>query len=87
MTRGSQRGRSQVNWKNRKIRISLTILSQLFLKYANILDVLIQQFVHSSSLDYMQSASLIPPDDIMTKVGLITIKVPRYFSNFAGIPT
>ena len=38
-------GGSQVNWKNTKIRISLNVLSQLYLKYANMLDILIHQFV------------------------------------------
>ena len=44
-SQGDQCGRSQANWKNTKIRISLTVLSQLLLKYAYTLDVLIHQFV------------------------------------------
>ena len=46
MFRGDQRGGAQVNWKNRKMRISLPLLSQLFLKYAYTVDVLIHQFTH-----------------------------------------
>ena len=44
--RRNQRGGSQVNWKNRKIRISLPLSSQLFLKYTYTVDVLIHQFTH-----------------------------------------
>ena len=51
--REDQRGWLSVNWwtwikfsKNRKIRISLPLLSQLFLKYAYMVDVLIHQFTH-----------------------------------------
>ena len=49
--RGDQRGGSQVNWKNTKIWISLPLLSQLFLKYAYTLDVLIHQYVHTKFSD------------------------------------
>ena len=51
MIRGDQRGGSQVNWKNTKIWISLPLLSQLFLKYAYTLDVLIHQYVHKKISD------------------------------------
>ena len=44
-------GRSQVNWKNTKTRISLPLLSQLFLKYADTVDVLIRQFIHTKFSD------------------------------------
>ena len=44
--RGDQRGGSQVNWKNTKTRVSLQQLSQLFLKYAYMVDILIHQFTH-----------------------------------------
>ena len=44
ITRGDQRGGSQVNWKNRKMIISLPLRSQPFLKYANMVDILIHQF-------------------------------------------
>ena len=44
--RGDQRGGSQVNWKKRKMNISLPLLSHLFLKYAYTVDVLIHQFTH-----------------------------------------
>ena len=37
--------------KNTKIRFSLSVLSQLLLKYANMLDVLIHQFVHMEFSD------------------------------------
>ena len=36
-----QHGRSQANWKNTKMKISLAVLSQLLL----MLDILIRQFV------------------------------------------
>ena len=39
-----QRGGSQVNWKNTKMIISLPLLSQLFLKYAYTVEILIHQF-------------------------------------------
>ena len=38
-----QRGGSHENWKSTKILISLTVLSQLYLKYAYMLDILIDQ--------------------------------------------
>ena len=43
---GDQRRGQQVNWKIRKMIISLPLLSQLFLKYAYVFDVLIHQFTH-----------------------------------------
>ena len=43
---GNQCGGLQVNRKNTKMRTSLHVLSQLVLKYAYTLDVLIHQFVH-----------------------------------------
>ena len=42
---GDQRGGLQVNWKNKKIWICLSLLSQLFLKKACMLDVLFHQYV------------------------------------------
>ena len=51
VVRGDQRGGSQVNWKNTKMRISLHVLSQLLLKYAYTLDILMNQFVHMEFSD------------------------------------
>ena len=49
--RVDQRDGLQVNWKNTKFRISLPLLSQLFLKYAYMLDALIYQFDHMEFFD------------------------------------
>ena len=58
LVRGDQRGGLHVilwTWikitKNTKMRTSLTVLSQLFLKYAYVLDVMIHQFVHMEFFD------------------------------------
>ena len=48
---GDQRGGSLENWENKKNRISLTILSQLFLNYALMLDILILHLVHMEFSD------------------------------------
>ena len=51
VSRGDQREGLHVNWKNTKTRISLPLLSQLFLKYAYTVDVFIHQYVHKNISD------------------------------------
>ena len=48
--RGDQRGGLHVNWKNTKTRVSLTLLSQLFLKYAYTVGVFIHRYVQTKFL-------------------------------------
>ena len=46
-TRGDEHGKLHLSRKNTKTSISRTLLSQLFLKYACTVDVMIHQYVHT----------------------------------------
>ena len=57
ITRSDQRGRLG-NWKTTKMRISLAVLSELFLNYGKTLDISIHQFVHMEFSDGILSILL-----------------------------
>ena len=74
MFRGDQRGESQVNWKNRKMRISLPLLLQLFLKYAYVVDVFIHQFTHGIFWWHFANSPKLLKNDFVNELDLTSFK-------------